>query len=123
MSNINVRGFSFADAIAAQNPCRIVTVCPTIGEEDTGVTAQVSAYCPIQKQSNSNLVCSEYITLRGTKSAMERVSETVTSLMISDLLKFVWWKATPNTKQELFRRLYAASNCIIMDSCYFSDPA
>ncbi len=121
-TNINLRGFSMADAIATQNPCRIITLCPTLGEEDTGVTAQVSAYCPIQKQSSSNLVCSEYVTLRGTKLAMQRVDETVKSLMISDLPKFVWWKATPNTEQELFRSLCEASNCIIMDSCYFSDP-
>ena len=31
-----------ADAIAAANPCRIVTLCPILGE-DTGVKAQVSA--------------------------------------------------------------------------------
>lgn len=122
ITNINVRGFSIADAIAAQNPSRIVTLCPTIEEEDTGITAQVSAYCPIQKQTSSHLVCSEYVTLRGTKSAMERVDETVTSLMSQDLPNFVWWKATPNTEQDLFRSLCEASNCIIMDSCYFSAP-
>ncbi|MGD1703120.1 glucose-6-phosphate dehydrogenase assembly protein OpcA [Dapis sp. BLCC M229] len=122
VTNINLRGFSMADAIAAQNPSRVMTLCPTMGEEDTGVTAQVSAYCPIQKQSNSNLVCSEYVTLRGTKSAMQRVDETIKSLMIPDLPKFVWWKATPNTEQQLFRSLCETSNCIIMDSCYFSDP-
>ncbi len=122
VTNINLRGFSMADAIAAQNPSRVMTLCPTMGEEDTGVTAQVSAYCPIQKQSNSNLVCSEYVTLRGTKLAMQRVDETVKSLMIPDLPKFVWWKATPNTEQQLFRSLCETSNCIIMDSCYFSDP-
>ncbi|MGD1714069.1 glucose-6-phosphate dehydrogenase assembly protein OpcA [Dapis sp. BLCC M172] len=122
VTNINLRGFSMADAIATQNPSRVMTLCPTIGEEDTGVTAQVSAYCPIQKQSSSNLVCSEYVTLRGTKLAMQRVDETVKSLMIPDLPKFVWWKATPNTEQQLFRSLCEASNCIIMDSCYFSDP-
>jgi len=122
VTNMNLRGSSMADAIAAQNPSRVMTLCPSIGEEDTGVTAQVSAYCPIQKQSNSNLVCSEYVTLRGTKLAMQRVDEIVKSLMIPDLPKFVWWKATPNTEQELFRSLCEASNCIIMDSCYFSDP-
>ncbi|MGB5632715.1 MAG: glucose-6-phosphate dehydrogenase assembly protein OpcA, partial [Waterburya sp.] len=54
-----------ADVIAASNPCRIVTLCP-IFSEDTGVTAQVSAYCPINKQSQNTLVCCEYITLSGT---------------------------------------------------------
>ncbi|NJK37335.1 MAG: glucose-6-phosphate dehydrogenase assembly protein OpcA [Oscillatoriales cyanobacterium RM2_1_1] len=118
--NIDARGFSISEAIAAQNPCRIVTLCPTLGE-DTGVTAQVSAYCPIRRKQES-LVCAEYITLRGTKEAMERVSDIVASLMIPDLPKFVWWKATPNSDQELFKQLSSASNCLIVDSCYFSDP-
>lgn len=119
-TNLDARGFSISEAIAAQNPCRIITLCPTLGE-DTGVTAQVSAYCPIRRKQES-LVCAEYITLRGTKAAMERVSDMVTSLMIPDLPKFVWWKATPNPDQELFKQLSSASNCLIVDSCYFSDP-
>ncbi len=119
--NTNARGFSISDAIAAQNPCRIITLCPTL-EEDTGVTAQVSAYCPIQKQNSDKLVCCEYITLRGTKKGLDRVGDLVKSLMVPDLPKFVWWKATPNPEQELFKRLSRASNCIIVDSSYFSDP-
>jgi glucose-6-phosphate dehydrogenase assembly protein OpcA len=121
ISNIDTRGFSISEVIAAQNPCRIVTLCPTLGE-DTGVTAQVSAYCPIQKKSEESLVCAEYITLKGTKAALERVGDIVTSLMIPDLPKFVWWKATPNPEQEIFKRLSQVSNCLIVDSCYFSDP-
>ncbi len=120
ISNMDIRGFSVSEVIADQNPCRIITLCPTLGA-DTGVTAQVSAYCPVQKKQSS-LVCCEYITLRGTKEALERVSDVVTSLMIPDLPKFVWWKATPNPEQELFRSLCENSNCLILDSSYFSDP-
>jgi glucose-6-phosphate dehydrogenase assembly protein OpcA len=120
--NLDARGFSISEAIADRNPCRIITLCPTLGA-DTGVTAQVSAYCPIQKSGEaSNLVCCEYITLRGTKEALARVSEMVTSLLIPDLPKFVWWKATPNPEQELFQQLTQYSNCTIVDSGYFSDP-
>jgi glucose-6-phosphate dehydrogenase assembly protein OpcA len=121
ISNLDTRGFSMSEVIAAQNPCRVITLCPTLGE-DTGVTAQVSAYCPIQKKSEESLICAEYITLRGTKAALERVGDIVTSLMIPDLPKFVWWKATPNPEQEIFKRLSQVSNCLIVDSCYFSDP-
>lgn len=118
--NLDMRGFSISDAIAAQNPCRVITLCPILGE-DTGVQAQVSAYCPVQK-SSTGLVCCEYITLKGTKEALERVSDIVISLMIPDLPKFVWWKATPNREQLLFQRLAESCNCMIMDSSYFSDP-
>lgn len=122
ISNLNTRGYGISDAIAAQNPCRIITLCPVLGE-DEGVTAQVSAYCPIQKSGTAaNLICCEYITLRGTKAALNRVGDIVAALMIPDLPKFVWWKATPNPEQELFKKLAEACHCIILDSCYFSDP-
>ncbi|KPQ38713.1 MAG: glucose-6-phosphate dehydrogenase assembly protein OpcA [Phormidium sp. OSCR] len=119
--NLDARGFQISEAIAAANPCRIITICPTFGIEDKGVTAQVSAYCPLQRQS-SKLVCCEYITLRGTKDALNRVGDLVTSLMVPELPRFVWWKATPNPEQELFASLATASNCTVVDSSYFSDP-
>ena len=120
ISNPDSRGFNLSEAIASQNPCRVITLCPTLGQ-DEGVTAQVSAYCPVQKRNASNLICCEYITLRGTKTALERVAGIVSSLMIGDLPKFVWWKATPNPEQSLFSQLAETSNCLIVDSSYFSD--
>ena len=87
--NGDIRGFNFDGALAAQNPCRVITLCPTFGE-DEGVSAQVSAYCPVQNSNSSNLVCCEYITLKGTKEALERVDGLVNSLVVSDLPKFVW---------------------------------
>lgn len=120
ISNTDIRGFNLSEAIAAHNPCRVITLCPTLGA-DNGVTAQVSAYCPVQKRNASNLICCEYITLRGAKAAIERAAHLVSSLMIGDLPKFVWWKATPNPEQAIFRQLSETSNCLIVDSSYFSE--
>jgi len=117
----NMRGFSISDAIAAQHPCRIITLSPVLGDAE-GVSAQVSAYCPVQKGFDSSLVCCEYITLRGSKAALQDTGELVTSLMIPGLPQFVWWKATPNPEQPLFQYLSQACTCMIFDSCYFSDP-
>ena len=114
-------GTGLADAIAAANPCRIIALCPTAGD-DEGVTAQVSAYCPVHKRSTSTLICCEYITLRGTESALERVSGIVTALMIEDLPKFLWWKATPEADRTLFQKLAAASTSVIVDSSCFANP-
>lgn len=107
-----------ADAIAASNPCRIVTLCPILGE-DTGVTAQVSAYCPINKQSQNTLVCCEYITLSGTVEALNRIGGIIAELAIADLPKFVWWKATPTPDLPLFKRLVSSSDTVIFDSSNF----
>ena len=110
-----------ADVIAASNPCRIITLCPILGE-DTGVTAQVSAYCPINKQSQNTLVCCEYITLSGTTEALDRIGGIIAELAIADLPKFVWWKATPTPELPLFKRLVSSSDTVIFDSSNFLEP-
>ncbi|MCW6036227.1 glucose-6-phosphate dehydrogenase assembly protein OpcA [Spirulina subsalsa FACHB-351] len=112
-------GAGVADAIASSNPCRIITLCPTTGA-DEGVTAQVSAYCPIQKRSSSTLICCEYINLRGTAEALERIGGIISALMIPDLPKFIWWKATPQSDYGLFQRLVKNCDTIIVDSSSFS---
>jgi len=114
-------GSAVADAIVAANPCRIIALCPMMGE-DTGVQAQVAAYCPVHKGGTGNLICCEYITLRGTEAALERVSGIVAALTIADLPTLLWWKATPDADRDLFQRLAATSSSVILDSSCFGEP-
>jgi glucose-6-phosphate dehydrogenase assembly protein OpcA len=116
----DLEGSTLADAIAASNPCRIIALCPVAGD-DEGVTAQVSASCPVQKQSQSTLICCEYITLRGTAAALERNAGMISALAIGELPKFLWWKGTPEPEYGLFKRLADMSNSIIIDSSSFND--
>lgn len=117
---LDTRSPSIADAIASRNPCRIIALCP-VAEEDAGVTAQVSAYCPVKKQSSTTLICCEYITLKGTVAALERVGGVVTNLLIGGLPKFLWWKAMPDPANDLFKRLAAVCNTVVVDSSDFSE--
>lgn len=112
---LDTKSPTIADAIASRNPCRIIALCP-IGGDDQGVKAQVSAYCPIQKQSSTTLICCEYITLTGTFEALERVVGMIPALLIGGLPKFLWWKATPDPNNAIFKRLSAVSNSVIFDS-------
>lgn len=116
----DLEGSTLADAIAASNPCRIIALCPIAGD-DEGVTAQVSASCPVQKQSQSTLICCEYITLRGTAAALERNAGMIAALAIGELPKFLWWKGTPEPEYALFKRLADISNSIIIDSSSFNE--
>lgn len=118
---LDASGAGVADAIAAANPCRIIALCPMAGE-DEGVKAQVSAYCPVQKQSRSSLICCEYITLTGTQSALERIAGMIPALLIGELPKFLWWKATPDLENGLFKRLAGACNSVIIDTSRSGEP-
>ncbi|MEB3295591.1 MAG: glucose-6-phosphate dehydrogenase assembly protein OpcA [Synechococcales bacterium] len=115
-------GAGIADAIAAQNPCRIISLFPMVGQ-DEGVMAQVSAYCPIQKRASTSLICCEYITLKGTESALDRMHGLVSSLMISGLPSFLWWKGSPNVDLSLFQQLAHTSSMLIVDSSTFMTDA
>jgi glucose-6-phosphate dehydrogenase assembly protein OpcA len=114
-------GAGVADAIASTNPGRIVTLCPILGE-DTGVSVRVSAYCPVQKSSKNTLVCCEYINLVGTANALERVGGMISELLLGDLPKFLWWKATPIPDYSLFKRLVDRCDSVIFDSSSFHEP-
>ncbi|MFM5897240.1 MAG: glucose-6-phosphate dehydrogenase assembly protein OpcA, partial [Dolichospermum sp.] len=86
------------------------------------VKAQVSTYCPMQKQSSSTLVCCVYITLTGTATALERIGGMIPALLIGGLPKFLWWKTTPDAANALFKRLASVCNNVIVDSCNFNTP-
>lgn len=118
--SLDAKNPRIADAIVSRNPCRIIALCPVTGE-DEGVKAQVSAYCPIQKQSSNTLICCEYITFTGTVAALERVAGLVSALLIGGLPKFLWWKATPDANNPLFKRLAGVCNSVVVDSSGFNE--
>jgi glucose-6-phosphate dehydrogenase assembly protein OpcA len=114
----DVAGAGVADAIAAQNPCRIIALFPTV-MADEGVSAQVSVYCPIHQNSAGALMCCEYITLKGTEAALERVSGMIASLVSGDLPNYLWWKGLPNVEKLLFKQLGQDCTAVIIDSSRF----
>jgi glucose-6-phosphate dehydrogenase assembly protein OpcA len=107
------------DAIVSQSPCRVIDLV-TLNEEDQGISAQVAAYCPIQK-SRSSLICGEYITLSGAKLAFNRVHSILPELLIPDLPVFLWWKDSPEPNTRMFDNLVSLSNRLIMDSATFGN--
>ncbi|MEN9206174.1 MAG: glucose-6-phosphate dehydrogenase assembly protein OpcA [Thermostichales cyanobacterium BF4_bins_65] len=109
------------ESIATQNPCRVIDLRERKSGGDDGVSAQVAAYCPIQRDKSS-LVCCEYITLQAPESAFVRMCNTVASLLIPDLPTFLWWQGDLDLSSRLFQELVKLSNRIIVDSSGFVNP-
>jgi glucose-6-phosphate dehydrogenase assembly protein OpcA len=76
----------------------------------------------MNKRSSHSLICCEYITLTGTSSALERIGGIISELMISELPKFVWWKAVIDPDYGLFKRLVNSCDRLIIDSSVFIYP-
>jgi glucose-6-phosphate dehydrogenase assembly protein OpcA len=113
-------GSGLADAIASQSPCRVISLFPHT-DDDSTVTAQVSAYCPVQKQQRSNLICCEYVSISGTNQEVAKLSTLIQSLLIPDLPRFMWWKSLPAPEEELFNKLAPHCNAVVFDSSSFSE--
>lgn len=117
--DVTRRGYIVTDAIADTNPYRIITLCPIVGDsQDVG--AQVSIYCPMKKEHLHTMICSEYITLRGTPDALERNIESISGLAVADLPRFLWWKDTPMPTNPLFQKLAHRAHSVVFDSAYFT---
>ena len=118
----DAEGSGIADVIASQNPCRVVSLLPTHDHQQGDITAQVAAYCPVQKKKRSSLICCEYIALNGTNSDLNNVTSLIQSLLINELPKFLWWKSDPNYQEELFKKLAPTCNSVVFDSSGFTNP-
>jgi glucose-6-phosphate dehydrogenase assembly protein OpcA len=115
---MDAEGAGMADAIAAQNPCRIISIFPTT-TTDAEVNAQVSAYCPIHQRSQNALVCCEYIMLTGTEAALDRMHGLVKGLTIGELPSYLWWKGSLDIDNTLLRELSQNCTALIVDSSRF----
>ncbi len=109
------------EAIATQNPCRVIDMRAKAEDPEGTIEAQVAAYCPINRD-RSSLVCCEYITLQAPESAFVRMGSTVGSLLISDLPTYLWWNGDLDLNSPLFQQLTGLSDRIIVDSRDFVNP-
>lgn len=109
------------EAIATQNPCRVIDMRAKAEDPEGTIEAQVAAYCPINRD-RSSLVCCEYITLQAPESAFMRMGSTVGSLLISDLPTYLWWNGDLDLNSPLFQQLTGLSDRTIVDSRDFVNP-
>jgi glucose-6-phosphate dehydrogenase assembly protein OpcA len=114
------QNYRAADAIAQAGPCRIVTLCAI---EQAELQAQISAYCPIQKQQQNKMLCCEYVTISGDPSKLDASRGVIRDLLVPNLPQYLWWKGTPKVEMELFKSLAGQVPHLILDSATFTESA
>ena len=109
-----------ADEIALRNPCRIIALQDGSQGKTRRVKAKVLPIAQFKSSLQVHSICYEYIALSGTTAALERIGGMIPALLIGGLPKFLWWKATPDPNNALFKRLAAVCNNVMVDSCEFN---
>jgi glucose-6-phosphate dehydrogenase assembly protein OpcA len=114
------QNYRAADAIAEAGPSRIVTLCAT-NSLATELESQVSAYSPIKKRQQSEMLGCEYVMFSGNAALIEAHSAVILDVLLPDLPLYVWWKGTPKVEHELFKGLANQATHVLVDSATFVD--
>jgi glucose-6-phosphate dehydrogenase assembly protein OpcA len=68
-------------------------------------------------------VCCEQVTIKASEDHLNEAPSAIVPLLISDLPVYLWWRAVPKLQdKELYSRLRAISDRVVIDSARFNDP-
>jgi glucose-6-phosphate dehydrogenase assembly protein OpcA len=109
------------DSLVGQHPSRAIIVAV----EPAGMRAEPAATVALHNHTlaqASNQVGDEQITIFLPDTALDRLSDYVAPLLLSDMPVFVWWAATPPANRGVIEDLVDLGDHQIFDSSAFADP-
>lgn len=87
-------------------------------EEDAAqpaLDAWVTSRCTLPTAA-SRQVCCEQITIRASGESLRETPSAISSLVLSDLPVYLWWRDHPELDHPVFRRLAKLSDRVLVDS-------
>jgi glucose-6-phosphate dehydrogenase assembly protein OpcA len=114
------QNYRAADAVAESGPARIVTLCAT-SSTASELESQVSAYSPIKKREQSEMLGCEYVMFSGNAALLEANTQVVGDVLLPELPLYMWWKGTPKIDHALFTTLADKATHVLVDSATFVD--
>lgn len=112
----DLRGQFVDRAISAHQPRRLITLAPTLAE-DQQLQSMVAAYCPLpEERGTSNDACGDVVVLRGGMGAMSQGLSMLQELIPSDLPCWVWWNGSMDESPELLEGLATLPRRLVVDS-------
>ena len=115
-SSEDLRGQFFESSISTLNPRRLITLAPTLSE-DNGIKTFVSAYCPLSDDSSKQPICGDLVVIRGrTQSIYSEGLELVNKLSIDELPSWLWWNSSLDDCPEVFDYFLKSDHRLIIDT-------
>jgi glucose-6-phosphate dehydrogenase assembly protein OpcA len=105
------------EQVTQAHPCRVLVLERT--REPSKLHAEISTSCASAQSGTSCLVREEVRLLAPAQLEGGKIESLVVPLLVSDVPVFLWWRGTPDFTSELFVRLAAHANRVILDSSEF----
>ena len=115
-SSEDLRGQFFESSISTLNPRRIITLAPTLSENEKLKTF-VSAYCPLSDDANNQTICGDLVVIRGGANYILSEGLKITkNLEILDLPSWLWWNSSLDDSPEIFDNFAKDGKRLIIDT-------
>lgn len=107
--------------VTRQNPCRAIVMIAEPDAASEGLEAWISAHCHLPTAGEKQ-VCSEQVTIRARREAVENLGSIVLPLTVSGLPVHFWWRAGRFSPPAYFDQILRVANHLIVDSARFPNP-
>jgi glucose-6-phosphate dehydrogenase assembly protein OpcA len=109
------------DEVVEQNPCRALILIADEDATETSLDAYVSSHCSVMDKGIRQ-ICGEQVTIEAKGAAVKSAPSALVPLLVPDVPVFLWWKDIPHYDDNLFSRLTAMADRLVIDSCSFDHP-
>ena len=109
------------DDVSEQHPGRTLVLLADREAAESNLEAYVSTRCR-RLGGSGKQVCGEQVTIEAAGEAVETVASAIAPLLVPDAPVFLWWKDIPHYEDNLFSRMTAMSDRVVLDSSCFDHP-
>src|SRR5207248_8066153 len=111
------RAAAVVEELAIHHPCRAVVVLDEPGTGESRIDATVTSLThPLVAGSACQY---EQVFLRVRGQAAEHIPSLVDSLLIPDVVTFVWWAGSPPLGKPRFNSILDSADVVLVDSARF----
>jgi glucose-6-phosphate dehydrogenase assembly protein OpcA len=109
--------------LAAYHPCRALVMVGNRKAAAHDIVMYASAFCPIQRRSESRRICCEEVTFIAGGPFVSELPSASIPLLVPDLSVFLWWRDALQTQDKIFKQLSLAAGRVVIDSADFQNPS
>ncbi len=109
------------EAVTEEHPCRALVLIADREASQPKLDAYVSTRCQISPKGGKQ-VCGEQVTIEAGGTIVDTVATAISPLLVPDVPVFLWWKDIPQSDDQLFDRMAAMSDRVVIDSAAFDNP-
>jgi glucose-6-phosphate dehydrogenase assembly protein OpcA len=112
----DLRGEFVDSAISAHMPRRLITLAPTL-QEDQPLETRVAAFCPLSEERLTTAgACGDAVVLRGGMGAIQQGLSLIQPLVGDDLPCWVWWNSSLDEPEDMLTALAPPTRRLVVDS-------